>query len=246
MVDGKEVWIGGIVEGKTHETKTWPPLLPCRLFNMCSLETKKTNPELFAVAEQSMDYMLQNFSVDSSVIIREMSGIGIALANIGLAEVIPDILVAQINGINADKEYCYYDNNGRVPVFENRLTAREGVNAMSGQRLGNISAAIQAALLQSGGGSSSADPVLYLFPALPEKWNARFKLNAKGGFVVHASWEDGKIGLTEIESLLDARKTARAEKNWAEADRIRDRLSEMGIILEDTPQGIRWSRRSSQ
>ncbi len=44
----------------------------------------------------------------------------------------------------------------------------------------------------------------------------------------------------EVESLIEARKRARADKNWAEADRIRDRLKEMGIVLEDTPQGIRW------
>ena len=45
---------------------------------------------------------------------------------------------------------------------------------------------------------------------------------------------------SEIEALIEARNTARKEKNWAEADRIRDRLSEMGIILEDTPQGVKW------
>jgi len=46
----------------------------------------------------------------------------------------------------------------------------------------------------------------------------------------------------DVESLIASRQTARKEKNWAEADRIRDKLSEMGIILEDTPQGIKWHR----
>ena len=44
----------------------------------------------------------------------------------------------------------------------------------------------------------------------------------------------------EIESLIAARQSARKEKNWAEADRIRDRLREMGIVLEDTQQGVKW------
>ena len=46
----------------------------------------------------------------------------------------------------------------------------------------------------------------------------------------------------EVEELIAARTAARKEKNWAEADRIRDALKEMGIVLEDTPQGIKWHR----
>jgi cysteinyl-tRNA synthetase len=46
----------------------------------------------------------------------------------------------------------------------------------------------------------------------------------------------------EIEALIEARTMARNEKNWADADRIRDTLTEMGILLEDTPQGVKWKR----
>jgi len=46
----------------------------------------------------------------------------------------------------------------------------------------------------------------------------------------------------EVEALIAARTEARKSKNWAEADRIRDQLKEMGIVLEDTPQGVKWSR----
>lgn len=46
----------------------------------------------------------------------------------------------------------------------------------------------------------------------------------------------------EIEELIEARQNARKEKNWAEADRIRDELKARGIILEDTPQGVKWHR----
>lgn len=47
----------------------------------------------------------------------------------------------------------------------------------------------------------------------------------------------------EIEALIAARTKARAEKNWAEADRIRDELKARDVILEDTPQGVKWHRR---
>ena len=46
----------------------------------------------------------------------------------------------------------------------------------------------------------------------------------------------------EIEALIEARNEARKSKNWAEADRIRDELKAQGIVLEDTPQGVKWHR----
>ena len=42
---------------------------------------------------------------------------------------------------------------------------------------------------------------------------------------------------TEIQTLLNARQTARTEKNWQESDRIRDELEEKGYLVKDTPAG---------
>jgi cysteinyl-tRNA synthetase len=47
----------------------------------------------------------------------------------------------------------------------------------------------------------------------------------------------------EIEQLMLQRSEARATKNWKLADEIRDLLVDKGIVLEDTPQGIRWRRK---
>ncbi|HEX7738856.1 MAG TPA: cysteine--tRNA ligase [Marmoricola sp.] len=44
-----------------------------------------------------------------------------------------------------------------------------------------------------------------------------------------------------IGSLLQARTTARAEKDWARADEIRDQLKDAGVEIEDTPDGPRWT-----
>lgn len=45
----------------------------------------------------------------------------------------------------------------------------------------------------------------------------------------------------EVEELIAERTKARAEKNWARADEIRDKLNEMNIVLKDTPNGVQWS-----
>jgi cysteinyl-tRNA synthetase len=46
----------------------------------------------------------------------------------------------------------------------------------------------------------------------------------------------------EIEKLVEERQQARKDKNWALADKIRDDLKDRGIVLEDTPQGVRWKK----
>ena len=82
-----------------------------------------------------------------------------------------------------------------------------------------------AALLRQLGG------VLGLLQAEPEAY-------LKGGDGASA----GGLSDAEINSMIEARQQARAEKNWAESDRIRGQLQDAGIILEDGPQGTTWRR----
>ena len=46
----------------------------------------------------------------------------------------------------------------------------------------------------------------------------------------------------EVEELIAQRAQARKDKNWALADEIRDKIKAMGIVLEDTPQGVKWHK----
>jgi cysteinyl-tRNA synthetase len=62
---------------------------------------------------------------------------------------------------------------------------------------------------------------------------------------VFALLEDasGGDGLSrEEEALIQAREQARSDRDWAEADRLRDELLAAGIVVEDTPEGPRWKR----
>ncbi|RLB10842.1 MAG: hypothetical protein DRG39_05450 [Deltaproteobacteria bacterium] len=48
------------------------------------------------------------------------------------------------------------------------------------------------------------------------------------------------VEISEIEQMIEERAEARKRKDWKRADAIRDRLKEMGVILEDTPEGTKW------
>lgn len=75
-----------------------------------------------------------------------------------------------------------------------------------------------------------------------------------GGLEVKAFFEDVLLILglrfenqdtrldAEIEDLIEARQAARAARDFAQADKIRDELKAQGILLEDTAQGVRWHR----
>ena len=71
-----------------------------------------------------------------------------------------------------------------------------------------------------------------------------------GGLMMWIDEVLGVIGKVEVEEALPAgidalvqkREEARKAKNWKEADAIRAQLKAMGIILEDTAQGVRWHK----
>lgn len=58
---------------------------------------------------------------------------------------------------------------------------------------------------------------------------------------------DAKTGASEsaldalVQTMITQRAQARADKDWAAADRIRDAIAAAGITLEDTPAGTHWS-----
>ncbi len=71
-----------------------------------------------------------------------------------------------------------------------------------------------------------------------------------GGLMMRFDAVLGVIGKVEVEETLSAdidalvqkREEARKTKNWKEADGIRAQLKAMGIVLEDTAQGVRWHK----
>jgi cysteinyl-tRNA synthetase len=61
--------------------------------------------------------------------------------------------------------------------------------------------------------------------------------------VVSAAPESGAAAASLLDFIVEIRQEARKKKDWATADRIRDRLAELGYAIEDSPQGARWKKR---
>ncbi|SDY93696.1 cysteine--tRNA ligase [Thermoactinomyces sp. DSM 45892] len=63
------------------------------------------------------------------------------------------------------------------------------------------------------------------------------------GSILGLIHQNGTFLEDEIESLIEERQQARKNRDFALADAIRNQLMEQGIVLEDTPQGVRWKRK---
>ncbi len=55
--------------------------------------------------------------------------------------------------------------------------------------------------------------------------------------------EESRLLDADVESLIAERQRARANRDFARSDEIRDELAAQGIILEDTKDGVRWKRK---
>ena len=109
------------------------------------------------------------------------------------------------------------DLNTPVALAEFNRVARQLANADSSEAA------------QAAAGELLADAALIgLFQSSPAEW-----------FSSGASDDEAD----EIESLIEQRNTARAGKDWARADEIRDQLTAMGILLEDAGGMTRWRRK---
>ncbi|MDE0391230.1 MAG: cysteine--tRNA ligase [Rhodospirillales bacterium] len=95
----------------------------------------------------------------------------------------------------------------------------------------------QTAPAQAAAALRGSGALLGLLQQDPEAW---LRGDAQEGRVSDADIK--ALSDAEIETLKAARDAARAARDYAEADRIRDELKEQRVVLEDTPEGTKWRR----
>jgi hypothetical protein len=171
--------------------------LPMWFFDLCNVEAG--DAETLALARTTFAQYLRN-GLNPRMPVGVLSKLPIAAASIGRADAVRLMLPNQIRVLQPERATAH--RNGGV--LANRMTLREGPQAVDAERLGRAAAALHLALLQSNPPAPGEDPILHVFPAWPKEWNARFTLLARGGFLVRASMKDGRVEFVELESQAGA------------------------------------------
>jgi hypothetical protein len=191
---GPRVWVRGLNPAVKGGFRPDGNSLPHWFFDLCTLESQDA-----AVLEVARATFAASFrdGIHSETRVGVLSKLAIAGATLGDAEAVRFLVPNQMEVLTREREQAY----GGGGVLANRLTLREGHQAMDVQRLGRASEALHLALLQSNPAGPAEDPVLRVFAAWPQQWDAAFRLLARGAFLVASSMKSGHIEFVEIESL---------------------------------------------
>ncbi len=171
--------------------------LPMWFFDLCNVES--ADRQTLEIAGTTLDQAFRN-GVKADTQVSVLSKLAIAAASLGRADAVRFLIPNQMRVLRPERSAAYKSG----AVLANRMTLREGQQALDAQRLGRVSEALHMALLQSNPPAPGQDPILHLFPAWPKEWDARFTLLARGNFLVTAAMRNGTIAPVEIVSQAGA------------------------------------------
>jgi hypothetical protein len=154
--------------------------------------------------------------IDPNMPVHVLSRSSVLAAKMGRSDVLRVVLPRQIRCVPPDTGFCHFVQTGRTAALANRMTLREGVNAIGVQRLGLAAEALHLALCQSVPPGPAQDSVIRLFAAWPKDWDAAYTLLCRGGFLVTSSIQDGQIEFVQIKSQLGGQ--CRLRNPWPDAE----------------------------
>lgn len=158
--------------------------MPVWFFDLCN--PVAGNTELVKIADATFDsYFPNGISNSSQVFV--LSKLAVTGTMMGRKDATRYLIPNQIR-------------TAEIGTMPNRMTLREGYQTTGVQNLGRMADALHYALINSSPPAPGKNPIITLFPAWPEEWNADFKLLARGNFIVTSSFRDGRITLLEIYS----------------------------------------------
>ncbi|RPI14588.1 MAG: glycoside hydrolase, partial [Acidobacteriales bacterium] len=168
--------------------------LPMWFFDLCVLEAR--DKETLQTANNTFDASIRG-GMGPKTSVSVLSKIAIAGTNIGRADAVRYLIPNQMKALRPERGTAYQSGG----VLANRMTLREGPQALDAQRLGRASEALHLALLQSFAPEPAGDPILHVFGAWPKEWDAEYKLLARGGFLVTSSMRAGQLEFVELQSM---------------------------------------------
>lgn len=189
--------------------------LPMWFFDLCNTESQ--DQKMLEAARSTFSSYFRD-GIKEATPVSVLSKLAIGASSIGRADAVRFLIPNQIKALRPERATAYRSGG----VLANRMTLREGPQALDAQRLGRAAEAVHLALLQSGPPSPGADPVIRVFPAWPSEWDASYTLLARGGFLVTSSMERGRISFVEIESQNGNECTLRNPWEGREVTLLRD------------------------
>ena len=172
--------LGDVDGSHNSEDVQLNPIFP---FEDWTLETK--DPAMDKIAQKTMSLAPRHKSILNGVACNTSIRSPIAAVRAGWGNELPVILAAYYSAFNP---------------LSNGMSLFEGPTEPSIEIPGLITTTLQEGLLQSVSPHPGESEIISVFPAWPMKWEASFRLLARGGFLVTASVRNGEVEFVEIES----------------------------------------------
>jgi hypothetical protein len=161
-----------------------PNTMPVWFFDLCNMESG--NQEILEIANATFDSYFPN-GINEETRVNVLSKLPVVGSTLGRIESTRYLIPNQIQ--TAESE-----------VLPNRMTLREGFQTNGLQRLGRVTDALHLALFQSAPAMPGEKPVIRVFPAWPENWDASFTLLGRGNFLITSSIKNNTVEFVEINS----------------------------------------------
>ncbi|HEX8038276.1 MAG TPA: DUF5703 domain-containing protein [Chryseosolibacter sp.] len=152
-----------------------PNTMPVWFFDLCTLES---DPEVLKIANATFDAYFPD-GIHENTDIQVLSKLPVAGSLLGRAASTEFLIANQVQ-------------TTEIKPLRNRMDLREGFQTTSVQRLGRAAEALQFALCQSVPAAPGGNPVIRVFPAWPQSWDAQFTLLCRGALLVTSSLQRGK------------------------------------------------------
>lgn len=197
----EEIWSSGARPVLRGEEIYYHSIEPLILYDLITLETPPS--ALRTIAENTYRKCLELHGYGTPEYrIGELDPFIIAPGRIGDADAIKKF-VPMVMFDPVTELYCDPAGSAHTVILDNRLTLREGPQAFSGQRLGQAFESMVNALCNAVPPNPGGEPVLHLFAALPDDWDASIQLPASNGYWVEASKESGEVKSVQLKSSCD-------------------------------------------
>ncbi|WP_168120565.1 hypothetical protein [Paenibacillus sp. HB172176] len=197
----EECWSSGAGPVRRGRESYYHAMDPVILYDLITPATPDSRQRSLAESTYRKCLQLRGFGT-SACSIGELDPFVIAPGRMGDKEAVEQFVPKLLLEVSPDN-FCDPEGSGFTVILDNRLTLREGPQAISGQRMGQATEAMINALCRAFPPSPAEEPVLHLFSALPESWDAEIRLPAANGYQVEACKRNGTIEYVKLTASRD-------------------------------------------